>query len=125
MSLNESSLRKTREGKALFRRNKKDRNLFMGTKAILFICVYIFVGFYFRVSDMSSDLLKYLKYFHLQHSMRDGIECEDHCTNLKYEDVMAALLSLYADLVCVKARYYIAHQFIKDNHELQVPGKLV
>ena len=54
---------------------------------------------------MSSDLLKYLKYFHLQHNMRDGIECEDHGTNLKYEDVMAALLSLYADLVCVKARY--------------------
>ena len=39
MSLNESSLRKTREGKALFSRNKKDSNFFMGSKAILFLCV--------------------------------------------------------------------------------------
>ena len=54
---------------------------------------------------MSKDLLKYLNYFHLQHNTRDGIECEDHSINLKYEDILAALLSLYADLVCVKSRY--------------------
>ena len=73
---------------------------------------YVFVGFYFRVSDMLRDLVKYLKYFHLQHNVRDAIECEDHCTNLKYEDVVAAILSLYADLVCVQARYYFSIEFL-------------
>ena len=50
------------------------------------------------------DILKYLHYFHCQRNARDVTENSSHSGNLTYDDVMAALLSLVADLMCIAAR---------------------